>query len=50
MRITVPDVLSYLAAGMTIDEVLDDFPYLTIEDIRACFAFAADRGRALARV
>ena len=41
MRITVSDVLSYLAAGMTVAEVLDDFPYLTPEDIQACFAFAA---------
>lgn len=43
MRITVYDVLSYLAAGMTTDEVLADFPYLTAEDIRACLAFAAER-------
>ncbi|HEX7446770.1 MAG TPA: DUF433 domain-containing protein [Pirellulales bacterium] len=43
MRITVHDLLSYLAAGMTIDEVLGDFPYLSLEDIRACFAFAAQR-------
>jgi uncharacterized protein (DUF433 family) len=45
MRITVGDVLSYLAAGMTQDEVLADFPYLTAEDIRACLAFAAERER-----
>ena len=45
MRITVYDVLSYLAAGMTVAEVLDDFPYLTQEDILACFAFAAERER-----
>ena len=45
MRITVYDVLEYLAGGMTIDEVLDDFPDLTHDDIRACFAFAADTGR-----
>jgi len=45
MRITVYDVLSYLAAGMTVAEVLDDFPYLTQEDIQACFAFAAERQR-----
>lgn len=45
MRITVGDVLSYLAAGMTIAEVLDDFPYLTMEDIQACFAYAAERER-----
>ncbi len=43
MRITVYDVLSYLAAGMTTDEILDDFPYLTQEDILACLAYAADR-------
>jgi uncharacterized protein (DUF433 family) len=42
MRITVSDVPSYLAAGMTTDEVLADFPYLTAEDIRACLAFDAD--------
>jgi uncharacterized protein (DUF433 family) len=47
MRITVYDVLSYLAAGMTIDEVLSDFPYLTLEDIQACFAFAAERERSM---
>jgi uncharacterized protein (DUF433 family) len=45
MRITVYDVLSYLAAGMTVAEVLSDFPYLTQEDIQACFAFAAERER-----
>jgi uncharacterized protein (DUF433 family) len=45
MRITVGDVLSYFAAGMTTEEVLDDFPYLTAEDIQACFAFAAERER-----
>ena len=47
MRITVYDVLSYLAAGMTIDEVLSDFPYLTLEDIQVCFAFAAERERSM---
>lgn len=45
MRITVYDVLSYLAAGMTHEELLADFPYLTEEDIRACLSFAADRER-----
>jgi uncharacterized protein (DUF433 family) len=44
MRITVYDVLSYLASGMTYEEVLDDFPYLTQEDILACLSYAADRG------
>jgi uncharacterized protein (DUF433 family) len=43
MRITVYDVLSYLASGMTEQEVLDDFPYLTKEDILACLSYAADR-------
>jgi uncharacterized protein (DUF433 family) len=43
MRITVYDVLSYLAAGMTEQEILDDFPYLTKEDILACLSYAADR-------
>ncbi|MBD2560014.1 MULTISPECIES: DUF433 domain-containing protein [Nostoc] len=45
MRITVYDVLSYLASGMTYEEVLDDFPYLTQEDILACLSYAADRER-----
>jgi uncharacterized protein (DUF433 family) len=45
MRITVYDVLSYLAAGMTNEEILRDFPYLTEEDILACLAYAADRER-----
>ena len=45
MRITVYDVLSYLAAGMTHEEVLDDFPYLTQEDILACLSYAAERER-----
>jgi uncharacterized protein (DUF433 family) len=47
MRITVYDVLEYLAAGMTQQEVLADFPYLTEEDIRACLAYAADREKRL---
>ena len=41
MRITVGDVLEYLAGGMTIEEILDDFPDLTRDDILACLAFAA---------
>jgi len=49
-RITVGDVLSYLAAGMSEAEVLADFPVLTREDIRACLAYAADRERALRSV
>jgi uncharacterized protein (DUF433 family) len=47
LRITVSDVLDYLAAGMSEAEILADFPDLTGEDIRACLAFAADRERRL---
>ena len=47
MRITVQDVLEYLAGGMSEDEILKDFPYLERDDIRACLAFAADRERQL---
>ena len=47
MRITVQDVLEYLAGGMTEDEILRDFPELTRDDIKACLAFAADRERKL---
>ena len=45
MRITVYDVLEYLVSGMTEEELLNDFPDLTREDILACLAFAADRER-----
>ncbi len=45
LRMTVGDVLEYLASGMTHAEILEDFPYLTEGDIRACLAFAADRER-----
>ena len=48
LRITVTDVLEYLAGGMTIPEILADFPELKDEDVRACLAFAADRERKLA--
>ncbi len=47
LRITVRDVLEYLASGMSPEEIVDDFPDLTAEDIRACLAFAADRERRL---
>jgi uncharacterized protein (DUF433 family) len=47
LRITVYDVLRYLASGMTEAEILRDFPELTTEDIRAFLAFAADRERRL---
>ncbi len=43
MRITVGDVLGWLATGMTHKEILSDFPELTEDDIRACLAYAADR-------
>jgi uncharacterized protein (DUF433 family) len=46
LRITVYDVLSYLASGMTEDEILNDLPYLTRDDIRACLAYAAEREQA----
>ena len=45
MRITVADVLGWLAAGMTTAEIITDFPELTETDIRACLAYAADRER-----
>lgn len=45
MRITVYDVLGYLASGMSYDEVLADFPELEREDLLACLAFAAERER-----
>ena len=47
LRITVSDVLEYLASGMTEAEIVADFPELTSEDIRACLAFAAERERRL---
>jgi len=47
LRITVQDVLEYLASGMTQEEILADFPDLQKEDILACLAFAADRERKL---
>jgi uncharacterized protein (DUF433 family) len=47
LRITVYDVLDYLASGMSQEEILRDFPDLVPEDIRACLAFAAERERRL---
>jgi uncharacterized protein (DUF433 family) len=47
MRITVYDVLEYLASGMTEQEILNDFPYLTKVDILACLSFAAQRERSM---
>ena len=50
LRITVYEVLEYLASDMTEDEILADFPDLTREDLKACIAFAADRERKLMTV
>jgi uncharacterized protein (DUF433 family) len=50
LRITVYEVLEYLASGMSEAEILNDFPDLTREDIRACLAFAADRERKLVTI
>jgi uncharacterized protein (DUF433 family) len=47
MRIAVADVLGWLAAGMTHEEIISDYPELTEEDIRACLAYAAERERRL---
>ncbi len=47
MRITVSDILEYLASGMTEEEILNDFSELTSEDIKACLPFAADREKKL---
>jgi uncharacterized protein (DUF433 family) len=46
-RIAVADVLDYLGGGMTVPDMLDDFPDLTVEDVQACLSFAADRERRL---
>ncbi len=50
MRITVYDVLEYLGAGMSEEQILADFPYLTKEDILACLKFAASRERTMVAV
>jgi len=50
LRISVYDVLDYLASGMSEEEILGDFPDLTPEDLRACLAFAADRERRLTSI
>jgi len=47
LRVTVYDVLESLASGMTHQDILREFPYLTDQDIRACLSFAADRARKL---
>ncbi len=50
LRITVAEVLDYMASEMTEDEILEDFPDLTLNDLKACIAFAADRERRLMTV
>ena len=50
LRITVYDVLNMLADGMSYDEVIDDFPKITKEDILACLAFAAERENSITRL
>ena len=45
LRVTVYDILEYLASGMSHADILREFPYLTEEDIRACLEYAADRER-----
>jgi uncharacterized protein (DUF433 family) len=50
MRITVYDILEYLASGMSQQDILNDFPYLTREDILASLSFAAQRERAMLAV
>ncbi|MCA1624074.1 MAG: DUF433 domain-containing protein [Acidobacteria bacterium] len=47
MLMTIYDMLEYLASGMSEKEILEDFPYLTHEDIAVCLAFAADREKSL---
>jgi uncharacterized protein (DUF433 family) len=50
LRITVYDVLEYLASGMSEEQILKDFPDLTKEDIKACLEFAADRERKMVSI
>jgi uncharacterized protein (DUF433 family) len=50
LRFTVYDVLDYLASGMSMEEILNDFPELTREDLLACLAFAGGRERRLAQI
>ncbi len=50
LRITVAEVLDYMASEMTNEEILEDFPDLTLNDLKACLAFAADRERRLMTV
>jgi len=50
LRITVYDVLEYLSSGMSVDDIVSDFPDLTADDVRACLAFAADGEKRLVKV
>jgi uncharacterized protein (DUF433 family) len=50
MRITVYDVLDWLAQGMSEQDIMEDYPELTVEDIRACLAFAANREHQLTAI
>jgi uncharacterized protein (DUF433 family) len=50
MRIMVYDVLEYLASGMSQEEILEDFPYLTRADILACLSYAADREKKIVQI
>jgi len=50
LRISVGDVLGWLASGMTIDQILSDYPGLSIDDVRACLAYAASREAHEARI
>ncbi len=50
MRITVYDVLAWLASGMTEEQIIEDYPELSKDDIRACLAFAADREHQLTSI
>lgn len=47
MRVTVSDILDSLASGMSAEEISEELPYITLDDIRACLSFAADRERRL---
>jgi len=50
MRVTVYDILEYMASGMSVEEILQDFPYLTKEDILASLSYAADREKLMLTV
>ena len=50
MRITVYDILSWLASGMSADEIIEEFPELQVEDIFAALSFAADRERSIYQI